>query len=47
MLDPEELSALELAEAYHERWEIELTFDELETYQRGGAVILRSKWPIW
>lgn len=43
--DPEELSALALAEAYNERWEIELTFDELETHQRGGAVILRSKLP--
>jgi len=45
VLDTDELSALELAEAYNERWEIELTFDELETHQRGGAVILRSKLP--
>lgn len=43
--DPEEFSSLDLAEAYHERWEIELTFDEIETHQRGGAVVLRSKLP--
>ena len=45
ILGTEEVSALDLAEAYNERWEIELTFDELETHQRGGAVILRSKLP--
>lgn len=45
ILDPEHLTALELAEAYNERWGIELTFDELETHQRGAAVILRSKLP--
>lgn len=45
ILDTGELSALDLAEAYNERWEIELTFDELETHQRGSAVILRSKLP--
>jgi hypothetical protein len=43
--DPQELTCVDLAEAYHERWEIELTFDEIETHQRGGAVILRSKLP--
>jgi hypothetical protein len=43
--DYAELTSVDLAEAYHERWEIELTFDEIETHQRGGAVILRSKLP--
>ncbi len=43
--DPGELMAVDLAEAYHERWEIEGTFDEIKTHQRGGAVILRSKLP--
>jgi hypothetical protein len=45
VLDYEEMTSVDLAEAYHERWEIELTFDELETHQRGPAVILRSKSP--
>jgi IS4 transposase len=45
ILDPEETSAIELAAAYHERWEIELAFDEVKTHQRGPAVILRSKSP--
>jgi Insertion element 4 transposase N-terminal/Transposase DDE domain len=43
--DPGELTSVDLAEAYRERWEAELTFDEIETHQRGGAVILRSKLP--
>lgn len=43
--DHAEMMSVDLAEAYHERWEIELTFDEIETHQRGGAVILRSKLP--
>ena len=37
LLDPDETSATDLAAAYHERWEIELTFDELKTHQRGPA----------
>ena len=45
IIDPAEISAEEIAAAYHERWEIELTFDEIETHQRGPAVILRSKSP--
>jgi Insertion element 4 transposase N-terminal/Transposase DDE domain len=43
--DHTQMTSVDLAEAYHERWEIELTFDEIETHQRGGAVILRSKLP--
>jgi hypothetical protein len=30
IVDPEEMAAPELAAAYHERWEIELTFDEVK-----------------
>jgi hypothetical protein len=39
------MTAADLAAAYHERWEIEITFDEIETHQRGPAVILRSRAP--
>jgi len=45
MLDPGEVSAIELAAAYHERWEIELVLDELKTHQRGPRIVLRSKSP--
>ncbi len=43
--DPEEIPAVELAAAYHERWEAELVFDELKVHQRGQGMILRSKKP--
>jgi Insertion element 4 transposase N-terminal/Transposase DDE domain len=43
--DPEEIPAVELAAAYHERWEAELVFDELKTHQRGPGMILRSRKP--
>lgn len=45
MLDPGEVSATELARAYTQRWEIESTFDELKTHQRGPRTVLRSKSP--
>src|SRR5699024_765063 len=45
LLDPEEVSATELAQAYTTRWEIELAFDELKTHQRGPRMVLRSKSP--
>ena len=45
MLDPDEVSATELAVAYAQRWEIESVFDELKTHQRGSKVVLRSKSP--
>lgn len=45
VLDHEELPAPEIAAAYCERWEIELTFDEIETHQRGPAAVLRSRSP--
>jgi hypothetical protein len=45
LLDPAEVSAVDLAAAYTQRWEIELTFDELKTHQRGPRTVLRSKSP--
>jgi len=45
ILDPDEASAVELAAAYTQRWEIEVAFDELKTYQRGPRTVLRSKFP--
>lgn len=45
LLDPAEVAAVELAAAYAHRWEIELTFDELKTHQRGPRTVLRSKSP--
>ncbi len=43
--DPQEASAVELAAAYAQRWEIESAFDELKTHQRGPRTVLRSKSP--
>ena len=45
MLDPDEVSAVDLAATYAQRWEIELAFDELKTHQRGPRIVLRSKSP--
>lgn len=45
LLDPDEVSAQDLAAAYAQRWEIELAFDELKTHQRGPRTVLRSKSP--
>jgi hypothetical protein len=45
LLDPSEVTAVDLAAAYTQRWEIELTFDELKTHQRGPRTVLRSKSP--
>lgn len=46
ILDHKIAPANELAALYHERWEIESSFDEFKTHIRGGAqVILRSKTP--
>jgi Transposase DDE domain len=42
--DPEQVTAVELADAYHQRWEIESAFREIETYLRQGEGI-RSKTP--
>jgi IS4 transposase len=45
LLDPAEAPAGELAFAYAQRWEIELSFAELKTHQRGSKAVLRSKSP--
>jgi hypothetical protein len=45
VLDPEQATAVDLAAAYSQRWEIELVFDELKTHQRGPRTVLRSKSP--
>lgn len=44
LLDPEKHPAKELIVLYHERWEEELTFDEVKTHQRERPV-LRSETP--
>lgn len=46
LLDAELSPALELVLAYHERWEIEITIDEIDTHQRRSAHPLRSKKPV-
>ncbi len=46
LLDPELYPALELVCAYHERWEIELTIDELQTHQRLAQRTVRSRTPV-
>ena len=45
ILDPDDASAVELAVAYAQRWEIEAVFDELKVHQRGPRTVLRSKSP--
>jgi hypothetical protein len=45
LLDPDEVTAVEIADAYRQRWEIESAFGELKTHQRGSKVVLRSKSP--
>ena len=44
ILDPDQASAVELATAYHQRWEIETAFREIEINLLGGRG-LRSKTP--
>jgi hypothetical protein len=46
LLDPEACPALDLACAYHERWEIEITIDEVDTHQRLVGRPLRSLKPV-
>lgn len=45
ILDPADVSALDLAAAYHDRWEEESVLDEIKTDLRGKAEVLRSKTP--
>jgi len=46
LLDANLYPAQELACAYHERWEIELVIDEVDTHQRIYSRPLRSKKPV-
>lgn len=45
ILDPQQAPAHELACIYEQRQEIEFTFDEMKTHQRGARVVFRSKTP--
>jgi hypothetical protein len=45
LLDPAEASAVELAALYQQRWEFELTLDEIEVHQMSATRLLRSKTP--
>jgi len=45
LLNPRMAPALDLVALYHERWEVELVFDELKTHERAQRKVLRSKTP--
>lgn len=45
LLDDQEAPAMELAELYHRRWEMEAIYDELKTHLRQSRRVLRSKTP--
>jgi hypothetical protein len=45
LLDPRQHPAKELRDVYHERWEIELAYDELKTEMFRAEVTLRSRSP--
>jgi hypothetical protein len=45
LLDPQELPAREAPVVYHERWEEELTFDEIKNHRGGRPLALRGKTP--
>jgi hypothetical protein len=45
ILDPSDVTAIELARAYHERWESETSFREKKTYLLRSGHALRSKSP--
>ena len=45
LLDPTAYPAREIIDLYHERWELELAFDEIKTHMRERAFCLRSKFP--
>jgi hypothetical protein len=46
LLDATLYPALDLARAYHERWEIEISIDEMDTHQRLAFHPLRSQKPV-
>jgi hypothetical protein len=43
LLDAKAAPAMELAELYHRRWELEAIYDELKTHLRQSRRVLRSK----
>ncbi len=43
--DPDQAPANDLANLYHQRWEIENTLDEIKTHQGGRQLVLRSRYP--
>jgi hypothetical protein len=45
ILDPEQAPAPDLAALYAQRWELEVTFDELKTHQGAPRMVLRSQSP--
>lgn len=45
VLDASQAPGIELAQLYHERWEIEGAFDEMKTHLKGPRSALRSKTP--
>lgn len=45
IMDPAEGTAVELAALYQQRWEFELTLDEIETHQMARSKLLRSRTP--
>lgn len=45
LLDPEQYPAAELVALYHERWEIELGYDEIKTHMLARQETIRSKTP--
>jgi hypothetical protein len=45
ILDPGLAPAAELAALYHQRWEIELALDEIQSHQMGRPRVLRSRTP--
>lgn len=45
LLDAEKYPATEIAELYHERWEIELGYDEIKTHALEREEAIRSKTP--
>lgn len=46
LLNPALYPALTLAGGYHERWEVEITIDEVDTHQRRPRQPLRSRTPV-
>lgn len=45
ILDWQKAPAVELAALYHERWEIEMAYDEMKTHLKAAGGALRSKTP--